>query len=719
MAQLSGAASSEPGDGPSTSGRRVVIARHELPLELLLARREPAALGVVCGAGELRRVRRDAAWSQRREHLLAAAAAGFHLALFAWNLAFWGFEGVPPDRYWPENPRVKAGLVPGRYGNMAGAKKLWYYYLSKLEGGGAGPGAPKLSSALHDHGTAKAQRRRRRHGVRGGIEPAARIAAMPSGGGGSRGGSDDPMFSLKKRRKGNTYTAARRKLEASVERLQSALAANEERLHEARTREQALLDIVRGQELVLRAMGGDPAALPDGVPAAPAPPNAAGEAPPRTLSQGSLDSCPPAPQRGSSSEPGSEQSAPAEAPPPQPAPCASWPALGAAASDTYMGRLLSAATPAHTQRALAMDTRQHWLDYMRESISELRGLLGRALAEAAGSGPASARAGNAALAQLEARVEDMTRVTTLGLLHRAQACSAAVAVNQVTEQLEEPPQDHWRQVVRQLALTREQAQQLTAVKVHFDRLRQQTFSEMGQLAHSAACPSLLVIAAQAASSRPDSSGATAAASGGSGAAGSGSGAAGSGSSGASGGGMDWATGGGGSGGAASAAAAGGGGAWGAAAAAPPRRAGAPRAGGACARDDAAAAPPFAMAAEDRLQRVMLRQVQLGLYQKNYKGNVMTPLQLAVEAVVSWPYAPRPAPLLAAVAELLEEAGGGGAPGAGESVYLALLTAPDHRQQQAERTRVLTQQHTEWVTQQLADGMARGCSLGGAGGGTHA
>jgi hypothetical protein len=35
----------------------------------------------------------------KREHMLAAAAAGFHLALFAWNLAFWGFEGMPPDRW--------------------------------------------------------------------------------------------------------------------------------------------------------------------------------------------------------------------------------------------------------------------------------------------------------------------------------------------------------------------------------------------------------------------------------------------------------------------------------------------------------------------------------------------------------------------------------------------------------------------------------------------
>jgi hypothetical protein len=39
-------------------------------------------------------------------------------------------------RYWPDNPRIKLGLRPGRYGHMAGAKKLWYTYLEKFEGGG-------------------------------------------------------------------------------------------------------------------------------------------------------------------------------------------------------------------------------------------------------------------------------------------------------------------------------------------------------------------------------------------------------------------------------------------------------------------------------------------------------------------------------------------------------------------------------------------------------
>jgi hypothetical protein len=43
-------------------------------------------------------LRRNADWASNREQLFAAAAAGVHLALFAWNLAFWGFEGMPHDR---------------------------------------------------------------------------------------------------------------------------------------------------------------------------------------------------------------------------------------------------------------------------------------------------------------------------------------------------------------------------------------------------------------------------------------------------------------------------------------------------------------------------------------------------------------------------------------------------------------------------------------------
>ena len=41
----------------------------------------------------------------QRDQMIAAAAAGVHVAMFAWNLAFWGLEGQPQDRYWPLDPR--------------------------------------------------------------------------------------------------------------------------------------------------------------------------------------------------------------------------------------------------------------------------------------------------------------------------------------------------------------------------------------------------------------------------------------------------------------------------------------------------------------------------------------------------------------------------------------------------------------------------------------
>lgn len=74
--------------------------RHDIPAELLLVRHDPhkTPSSLLCSTTDLRQARKDAAWSDKREHLLAAAAAGFHLAMFAWNLAFWGFEGMPPDR---------------------------------------------------------------------------------------------------------------------------------------------------------------------------------------------------------------------------------------------------------------------------------------------------------------------------------------------------------------------------------------------------------------------------------------------------------------------------------------------------------------------------------------------------------------------------------------------------------------------------------------------
>ena len=54
---------------------------------------------------QVRQAKRDLAWTRQREQWIAGAAAGVHLALFSFNLAFWGFEGTPPDRYNPSNIR--------------------------------------------------------------------------------------------------------------------------------------------------------------------------------------------------------------------------------------------------------------------------------------------------------------------------------------------------------------------------------------------------------------------------------------------------------------------------------------------------------------------------------------------------------------------------------------------------------------------------------------
>lgn len=68
---------------------------------MLLARHDPRKVpsSAICTTAELRQAHRDSAWAGKREYLIAGAAAGLHVAMFAWNLAFWGFEGMPPDRY--------------------------------------------------------------------------------------------------------------------------------------------------------------------------------------------------------------------------------------------------------------------------------------------------------------------------------------------------------------------------------------------------------------------------------------------------------------------------------------------------------------------------------------------------------------------------------------------------------------------------------------------
>lgn len=154
-----------------------------VPLDWLVRKHDPKAYprGAVVTPKQQRQARRDLTWACSREQLFAAAAAGVHVAIFAYNLAFWGSEGMPPDRYWPDNTRsgqgggraargcvhvggqhvarctpvhmhgcthastpthacmhaplrrLKMGVRPGRFGNLDGARRVWYENLARLE----------------------------------------------------------------------------------------------------------------------------------------------------------------------------------------------------------------------------------------------------------------------------------------------------------------------------------------------------------------------------------------------------------------------------------------------------------------------------------------------------------------------------------------------------------------------------------------------------------
>lgn len=162
--------------------RIVNVRGTSLPLDLLMFKEDSSRLprGVVQTREQVKRAQHDAGWAGKREYFFAAAAAGWHLSMFAINLAFWGFEGQAPDRYWPDNPRsvfgtpckgVPAGqnggalppdptrplldtqrlprpvvllalatcrirlqLRPGKYGNLEGTQRIGMEYLARLEG---------------------------------------------------------------------------------------------------------------------------------------------------------------------------------------------------------------------------------------------------------------------------------------------------------------------------------------------------------------------------------------------------------------------------------------------------------------------------------------------------------------------------------------------------------------------------------------------------------
>ena len=107
-----------------------------VPLDWLLVQHDASkySKSEIVNAQQAKQAAKDVQWAKQREAIIAATAAGIHLAMFSFNLAFGGMEGQPPDRYNPGAMRLKLGIKPSRYGNLDGSKKIYYENLARLEG---------------------------------------------------------------------------------------------------------------------------------------------------------------------------------------------------------------------------------------------------------------------------------------------------------------------------------------------------------------------------------------------------------------------------------------------------------------------------------------------------------------------------------------------------------------------------------------------------------
>ena len=102
-----GKAASSSGRAQDASRPHISLHGTPIPLDFLVQSHDPKKYpqGAVCTPKQLKEARKDFMWSCQREQVFAAVAAGIHVAMFAYNLAFWGSEGMPQDRYWPANTR--------------------------------------------------------------------------------------------------------------------------------------------------------------------------------------------------------------------------------------------------------------------------------------------------------------------------------------------------------------------------------------------------------------------------------------------------------------------------------------------------------------------------------------------------------------------------------------------------------------------------------------
>jgi hypothetical protein len=88
-------------------GKALRVHGAKVPLDWLVRKHDPERFpaSTLSTPQQKRQAQRDVSWSRQRDQYIAAAAAGIHVALFSFNLAFWGFEGMPQDRYNPSNIR--------------------------------------------------------------------------------------------------------------------------------------------------------------------------------------------------------------------------------------------------------------------------------------------------------------------------------------------------------------------------------------------------------------------------------------------------------------------------------------------------------------------------------------------------------------------------------------------------------------------------------------
>ncbi|KAG1668628.1 hypothetical protein FOA52_002481 [Chlamydomonas sp. UWO 241] len=118
------------------SSQTVHVHGRNVPADWLIQSHDPKRFpaSTLTSPAQQRQANRDMGWARTRDLWIAGAAAGLHVALFSFNLAFHGLEGTPPDRYNPTNIRQKLGVRPGRIGNMDGTKRIYYDNLARLEG---------------------------------------------------------------------------------------------------------------------------------------------------------------------------------------------------------------------------------------------------------------------------------------------------------------------------------------------------------------------------------------------------------------------------------------------------------------------------------------------------------------------------------------------------------------------------------------------------------